>query len=927
VATLAVAGALLAPDAAHAAPDAASTLVVHADQPFRPVTHVATGSLYGLANATTPSQDLAAPIKPNTFVQMAPGGTQQPTGDALVVAPLAAQLGAKVVIRLVDYYPGWPYRYDPDTWIATVQNIVRQVQAAGVTNIASYEIWNESDNTWLAGNGSFEDMWTRTYRAIRELDATTPIQGPSFSDNISDMQNFLQNAVATDTVPDVIAWHELSRASKIQGDVQTVTALEQSAGITPRPIDIEEYAAPAEVGLPGPLVGYVSKFERFGITRAELAFWNHSGTLGDLLTDTGAAPNGAYWLYTWYADMSGDMVATTPPSASSALDSAAAVTGDKRELDVIAGGNSGATAIAIHGLDALALGDHVNVKLEYTAAYGRTHPTAGPITISNTTYAVGADGAITVPVVMNPTYGYHVVVTPAASPQSLSGSYRITNVNSGLALDAAGAQVTQAPATPSAGQSWKLVDAGSGLYKIVNAANGAVLGISGAGNGAAAQVAPDTGADDQLWQLVPDGKGNFRLANYGTGRVLGVMAMSTEAQAPVVQWTDGSPTSGCTATGARQPGKLGTALDFCHSASYVTMPAGTVSGLTGDYTVSVWVNPYANATWARVFDIGRNSTSSMFLTLSAGSAPRFAITTSGGGGEQRIDAGSLLPVDQWSLVTVTVAGTTGTMYVNGQVVGTNGNMTLHPSAFGSGQNNWIGKSQYGADPALDAKVDDFNIYSRALSADEVAALAAGQAGNGDVVHYAFDEAGGASAVDSSGAGRDGAITAGSGSTTTTASDAATADHFWTLTPFAAAQATGGVGGTVPPTLSLKLGGPAMLGPFVPGVANEYAASTTADVISTAGDATLSVADPSADRPGRLVNGSFALAQRLEVDAGGGAFAPVGGAASPTPLLTYAAPVSHDLVQIGFKQSIGATEPLRTGAYGKTLTFTLSTTTP
>ena len=31
--------------------------------------------------------------------------------------------------------------------------------------------------------------------------------------------------------------------------------------------------------------------------------------------------------------------------------------------------------------------------------------------------------------------------------------------------------------------------------------------------------------------------------------------------------------------------------------------------------------------------------------------------------------------------------------------------------------------------------------------------------------------------------------------------------------------------------------------------------------------------------------------------------------------------------VAFKQSVGASEPLRTGAYAKTLTFTLSTTNP
>ena len=68
------------------------------------------------------------------------------------------------------------------------------------------------------------------------------------------------------------------------------------------------------------------------------------------------------------------------------------------------------------------------------------------------------------------------------------------------------------------------------------------------------------------------------------------------------------------------------------------------------------------------------------------------------------------------------------------------------------------------------------------------------------------------------------------------------------------------GGTVPATLSLSLGTPASFGPFTPGVAKTYSASTTANVISTAGDATLSVADPSPIATGHLVNGTFSLPQ-------------------------------------------------------------------
>lgn len=128
-----------------------------------------------------------------------------------------------------------------------------------------------------------------------------------------------------------------------------------------------------------------------------------------------------------------------------------------------------------------------------------------------------------------------------------------------------------------------------------------------------------------------------------------------------------------------------------------------------------------------------------------------------------------------------------------------------------------------------------------------------------------------------------------------------------------------VAGTVPATLSLSVGA-ASLGALVPGVTRTYSGEATAAVTSTAGDAALSVFDPGAD-PGRLVNGAFALAQPLQIDG-----KPVGGSSTPTPLHAWVAPVSNGAKTLAFTQAVGADEGLRTGSYGKTLTFTLSTTT-
>jgi peptidoglycan/xylan/chitin deacetylase (PgdA/CDA1 family) len=125
-------------------------------------------------------------------------------------------------------------------------------------------------------------------------------------------------------------------------------------------------------------------------------------------------------------------------------------------------------------------------------------------------------------------------------------------------------------------------------------------------------------------------------------------------------------------------------------------------------------------------------------------------------------------------------------------------------------------------------------------------------------------------------------------------------------PISVGQATtGDVSGTVPATLALTVS-PASFGAFTPGVDRTYEASATANVVSTAGDASLTT------EGGTLANGAFSLREPLQV-----AFS----------RSSWSAPVSNDAVTIGFKQHIGAAEPLRTGAYAKTLTFTLSTTSP
>ncbi|GAA3220371.1 beta-L-arabinofuranosidase domain-containing protein [Dactylosporangium siamense] len=183
--------------------------------------------------------------------------------------------------------------------------------------------------------------------------------------------------------------------------------------------------------------------------------------------------------------------------------------------------------------------------------------------------------------------------------------------------------------------------------------------------------------------------------------------------------------NGRTATvvnGTYVTGRTGSAVNLNGSNGYVALPAGILAGAT-NFSIALWVRVDVLANWARVFDFGSGTGVNMFLTARSGSGTaRFAITATGAGGEQRIDAPAALPAGAWTHVAVTRNGNLGVLYVNGAEVARNTALTTSPANLGSTTQNWVGRSQY-ADPYLDGAVDSLRIYSRALTATEVADFA------------------------------------------------------------------------------------------------------------------------------------------------------------------------------------------------------------
>ena len=167
------------------------------------------------------------------------------------------------------------------------------------------------------------------------------------------------------------------------------------------------------------------------------------------------------------------------------------------------------------------------------------------------------------------------------------------------------------------------------------------------------------------------------------------------------------------------------------SQGYASIADTGLSGATA-MTIATWVYLNSAADWQKVWDFGKNTSSYMFLTTRSGTGAkvlRFGISLNSYGSEQDVDGTAELPLGAWHHVAVVLNGATGYLYLDGTQVGTKTGMTLSPASLGTTTNNWIGKSQfYNAapppDPYLDGNIDDFRVYSRALSVAEIGLLAA-----------------------------------------------------------------------------------------------------------------------------------------------------------------------------------------------------------
>lgn len=354
-------------------------------------------ALYGLSEPNVPDINTLIPIKPSHILQKAPNGVQHPSGDGLRVADYFFESGGNnIQIYMQDYYGRWYYpSRSPEEYInEAVTPITKEIKKykeqwakenpgqnpddkflyvpynEPEQNNTRYPDINGDNSTGDASRNRFNQDWLEVYNAIKAIDPGAEVSGPNLINYKSRVfESFIEFCIKNDCLPNTVSWHLLSNKSynQAKSNLEAYRAVETKNTSLykaryperkvpfPLPVDINEYASTSEIAVGGSLVQYMARYDELKVTGA-LPYWNTANSYGSLLAGQNE-PNGAWWLYKWYADMQGDMAKVNVVQSNAEGDAygpglygLSTIDDDKKQASIVFGGTTGNSQIVFKNI-------------------------------------------------------------------------------------------------------------------------------------------------------------------------------------------------------------------------------------------------------------------------------------------------------------------------------------------------------------------------------------------------------------------------------------------------------------------------------------------------------------------------------------------------------------------------------------------------
>jgi len=174
-----------------------------------------------------------------------------------------------------------------------------------------------------------------------------------------------------------------------------------------------------------------------------------------------------------------------------------------------------------------------------------------------------------------------------------------------------------------------------------------------------------------------------------------------------------------------EDGRNGKALSLDGISQYSEITdTSKLNSLTDEFSISVWFYPKDNEAWERIYDIGTGIDKYIFLTPSTSFSvgkPRFVVKNNNV--EQIIDSSRDCRINQWNNIVVTRKNGLTIMYLNGVEAGRTTAITYNFADIGATTQNYLGKSIYENDPKFNGMIDDFEVYDKALTGEEIKEMA------------------------------------------------------------------------------------------------------------------------------------------------------------------------------------------------------------